>query len=231
MACADFKSSSKPSSSSGIFASPDRAACRSSTLESFLARRKSFDSEVRRISGVSYSGIFSLKKRRGKRRTAMPGCVRPARPARCLAEAWEHQARLRLLSPCFASWVTSRWSPKSMTAVTSGRVRDDSAMLEANTTWHTPPRGGLKAAACSDRGTVECMTKTLYLPAAPELGGETSSEENKFERLPISARPGRNTSSVESGFARRGTSRKANSASPGFIAGLPLALLPSQASS
>ena len=43
-------------------------------------------SEVRRISGSVNSG-WEMWSRSEKRRTAMPGDVRPARPARCAADA------------------------------------------------------------------------------------------------------------------------------------------------
>mmetsp|Transcript_28873 Transcript_28873/g.72491 ORF Transcript_28873/g.72491 Transcript_28873/m.72491 type:complete len:392 (-) Transcript_28873:1284-2459(-) len=67
----------------------------SSFAHNCFACRYSFVSGAFSISGGSNSTICDSKKSRVTRRTARPGIVRPARPARCLQEDCEHQVVTR----------------------------------------------------------------------------------------------------------------------------------------
>ena len=116
-------------------------------------------------SGSWWSGSRCSKWSCVYNRTQTPGRTRPARPARCRADAREHQAvssvgqaENNFSDPC--RWCrTSLTRPQSTTHVTSGIVTELSATLVARTILRAYPWGtGAKAARWSSRGAFACST-------------------------------------------------------------------------
>jgi len=78
---------------------------------------------------------MALNTDSGTMRMHQPGCVRPARPSRCRHADRAHHCAVILQRPIWLGSPTLvLWMQKSMTPITSGRVRDDSAMVVASTT-------------------------------------------------------------------------------------------------
>ncbi len=84
-----------------------------------------------------------------QRRKQTPGAVRPARPARCSAEAREMRCTSRRFMPLDGSNKLRRSSPASTTMRTPSMVRLVSAMFVASTILRRPARAGRSAASCS----------------------------------------------------------------------------------
>ena len=121
-----------------------------------------------------------------QRRHASPGPVRPARPARWSAEAWEMGIVRSTEMPRRGSNTDTRSRPVSTTARTPGRVTLVSAMLVASTTV----RGSLgrSAASCWARGSRPWR-------------GRTGSERRRSRRAAvrmISPTPGKKASTCPS---------------------------------
>ena len=68
-----------------------------------------------------------------------PCWVRPARPARCFADAWLTRSVSRLGKPDHAAWRATRARPESITSVTVGIVIEVSATLVETTTLRRGP--------------------------------------------------------------------------------------------
>jgi hypothetical protein len=83
------------------------------------------------------------------RRMAIPGSVRPARPARWSAEARDTRTVSSRVMPVDASNTGNRCSPLSITILTPSMVMDVSAIDVASTILRVPAAGGLIAASCS----------------------------------------------------------------------------------
>ena len=79
----------------------------------------------------------------------MPGAVRPARPARWSAEAFDTRTVSSRVRPEAGSNFGSRCNPLSTTIVTPSIVIDVSATDVASTTLRWPGRDGRMAASCS----------------------------------------------------------------------------------
>mmetsp|Transcript_44432 Transcript_44432/g.122923 ORF Transcript_44432/g.122923 Transcript_44432/m.122923 type:complete len:310 (+) Transcript_44432:2080-3009(+) len=150
-----------------------------------LVRKNNCVRGVRSTSGVSCSGKPS-RKSDGTKRTHQPGLVRPVRPARCISEDLAHQCVLNCVRPGWLGSVyTVRWSAKSKTPETSGRVSEDSAIVVARTMWQVFDGGGRNTISLSSSGTWECkakMRKLILRPskasaskAASLLGGTTAN--------------------------------------------------------
>ena len=84
-------------------------------------------------------------------RMQRPGPVRPARPARCAAEAWLIRVNSRRSNPRWASWWATRASPLSMTVVTPSMVIEVSAMFVARRIFRRDE--GCKARSWSAAGS------------------------------------------------------------------------------
>jgi hypothetical protein len=120
-----------------------------------LSRSTTEQRFARWISGTVFSSISSSKASRVKRRKHLPGATRPARPARCCAEALEMGATVRLSMPApepLALYALDLQKPGSTTKVMPSMVSDVSAMLVASTTLRAPSGVGSKMRACSSEG-------------------------------------------------------------------------------
>ncbi len=98
------------------------------------------------ISGGSKACSCSAS---GQRRITTPGRRRPARPARCTAEAWLIRSVTMRLIPREASHMRRLRSPLSITQVMPSMVRLVSATFVATTMRVLPGAGGLSARCCS----------------------------------------------------------------------------------
>ena len=105
---------------------------------------------TRLISGTSRSGRASWSVC-DQRRMQRPGPVRPARPARCSADACETGSTSKVSMPRCGSKRAIRARPASTTARTPGIVSDVSATLVATMTLR--PGLGLTARSCSSGGS------------------------------------------------------------------------------
>jgi hypothetical protein len=80
---------------------------------------------------------------------AIPGSVRPARPARWSAEARDTRTVSSRVMPVDASNTGSRCRPLSITMRTPSMVIEVSAIDVASTILRVPDAAGLIAASCS----------------------------------------------------------------------------------
>ena len=158
---------------------------------------------VRRISGSVNSGRVA-KSSSAYRRTAIPGAVRPARPARCWADACDTGSIGRRWILLRALYREMRAVPVSMTYLIPGTVRLVSATFVARMTRRRTP-------ATCERSKTRCCSAAESRP----YSGSTSVGEASFAYMPrtasiasrISASPGRNTSTSPAGS--RSSSRRA----------------------
>ncbi len=111
------------------------------------------DRSSRKSSGASCSGRVS-KSPLVYRRSTRPARVRPARPARCVAEARLTLASSSRGSPVHGECEARRDSPLSTTAVTPSMVTDDSATLVLRITLRCD--AGSTARACASIGKSPC---------------------------------------------------------------------------
>ncbi len=118
-----------------------------------------------------------------------PGAVRPARPARWLADALLTREMARRGSPDHGDWLATRARPLSITAVTPSMVTELSATLVDRITLRRS--AGCTARSCSAAGRSPCSGRTSR-PAPSAI--------RSIARLArrISAAPGRNTSTSPS---------------------------------
>mmetsp|Transcript_158879 Transcript_158879/g.509473 ORF Transcript_158879/g.509473 Transcript_158879/m.509473 type:complete len:218 (-) Transcript_158879:3102-3755(-) len=126
--------------------------------------------------------------------------VRPARPLRCVAEARLVQVVTRVKAFRRQSYRMRRCRPTSRVAVTLGKVRELSAMLEAKTMWAQSLSGAPNAPCMSSRGISECMPNTFN---RSELSREVLWDWAEAYKLVMSASPGKKTSTVQPGLANR----------------------------
>mmetsp|Transcript_17145 Transcript_17145/g.60172 ORF Transcript_17145/g.60172 Transcript_17145/m.60172 type:complete len:255 (+) Transcript_17145:800-1564(+) len=126
---------------------PERSSC--------LICRHSSSSGVRSISATWKSAIAAWRSLE-KRWMLRPGRTRPARPARCLADARDVHVACRLEHCVKGSYSICLTLPASMTKTMSSMVIDVSAMLVAMTILRTPGGGRSNTARCSDVDSVEC---------------------------------------------------------------------------
>lgn len=84
-----------------------------------------------------------LVPQKTKRNT--PSKTRPVRPFLWSAEALDDHVRTRAEVCRRGSYTSCRRIPKSITTLTRGSVSDDSAMLEAKTTWTVSIRSRYKS--------------------------------------------------------------------------------------
>mmetsp|Transcript_85582 Transcript_85582/g.237192 ORF Transcript_85582/g.237192 Transcript_85582/m.237192 type:complete len:255 (-) Transcript_85582:262-1026(-) len=138
--------------------------------------------DLLRISGVGQrlsSGIFHL----GNRCTTTPSCVRPARPARCVAFA--HVFNEVSSAPSWRSESNTRsfMTPLLITKTMSSMVTDVSAMLVLRTTFRRPEGGASKTCCWSSGERFECSIN----------GQRPRSPANLWYIPEISAQPERNT--------------------------------------
>ena len=83
----------------------------------------------------------------------MPGCVRPARPARWAAWAWEMGVTMSDSMPLLGLYVFCLQKPVSMTKQMPSMVSDVSAMFVPMTTLRASGGVGSKILACCSEGS------------------------------------------------------------------------------
>mmetsp|Transcript_14056 Transcript_14056/g.42431 ORF Transcript_14056/g.42431 Transcript_14056/m.42431 type:complete len:238 (-) Transcript_14056:158-871(-) len=149
----------------------------------------SSSSGTRTISGA-WKGRMLSKRSRVYSAKHIPGRTRPARPARCLAAAWDTKSSTRALMPRAALWRRSFSLPASTTYTTSAIVRLVSAMLVAKTTLRTPGGGVAKTRRCWSPATLLCSGSSHAASPGVRKRGVAASASCA---LRISAMPGRNT--------------------------------------
>ena len=84
----------------------------------------------------------------------MPGCVRPARPARWAAWAWEMGVTMSDSMPLRGLYVFCLQKPVSITKQIPSIVSDVSAMFVPSTTLRAPGGVFSKILACCSDGSV-----------------------------------------------------------------------------
>ena len=119
----------------------------------------SLRSSIRVIAGASKGGS-PLNVSRVTSRHTTPSLLRPVRPLRCVACAFETHRIWGALRPEAASQCTSHARHESMTCVTFLIVTDDSAMADASTTRAAAPSLPSSASMQSSMSTDECITCT-----------------------------------------------------------------------
>ena len=140
----------------------------------------------RRISGVSCARRPACSSRL-HRRTQRPGPSRPARPARCSADARLIGATTRRSMPCRASKRAMRARPASTTAATPSTVSAVSATLVASTTRRRGPRTQralllVERLVAVQRHDVDVAQRRQRLGGAADLAGAGQEHEHVAAR-------------------------------------------------
>ncbi len=148
-----------------------------------------FARSIRCTSGSRWGRRRSLGS---QRRTAVPGPVRPARPARCSAESQEMRSVSRRSIPFSGSKRRTLCSPASTTSVTPSMVSEVSAMLVARMTFRSSLSA--RAASCSRISRLPWSGNTL-------AGRDEADRSRATSR--ISLAPGRKQRTWRPGAARR----------------------------
>ena len=141
-----------------------------------------------RISGRSNSGNERVSPSLHKRQHT-PGSSLPARPARCVIEAWLARTVSNRDNPSAGSNRGRRAKPASTTMRTPSIVKLVSAIEVANTTLRRPAGEGAIAASWS-AGPIAPYSGRISTLGSPMLARKTSAVRS------ISRTPGKNTSAL-----------------------------------
>jgi len=141
-------------------------------------------SELRISGGVCAASVTCAPSPHS--RHALPGAVRPARPARCAAEACEMRAVTRRCMPVPGSNIERRASPESTTTRTPSMVSEVSAMFVDRITLRRPLAAGRSTCCWAARSSSPYSAHS----SKPRAVRSCSASRRRW----ISGEPGRNTS-------------------------------------